>query len=78
MHIIFDHVMQYLEHKAAVSDGNWTGLAVETEQPFEAIHHDFMKRWSNFKVNRENGMYKDSFHRAVCCYTALNFETLKQ
>ena len=75
MHIIFVHVMQYLEHKAAVSDGKWTGLSVETEQPFEAVHSDFSKRWDAFKVNRDNGMYKDSFHRAVCCYTALNFAT---
>ena len=35
MHIIFAHVFPYLEHKAAVN-GNWTGLAVETAQLFEA------------------------------------------
>ena len=78
MHIMFDHVMEYLEHKAAVSDGKWTGLAVETEQPFEAIHRDFNKRWNTFKVNRDNGMYKDSFHRAVSCYNSLNTETWKK
>ena len=76
MHILFDHVYEYLEHKAMFSDGNWTGLAVETEQPFEAVHRDFYKRWETFKVDKDNGKYKDSFHRAVSCYNALNFETL--
>ena len=75
MHIIFDHVNQYLEHKAAVSDGEWTGLAVETEQPFEAVHHDMGKRWGHFKVNRKNAMYKDSLLRTVNCYNSLNIET---
>ena len=77
MHIIFVHVLQYLEHKAAVSDGNWTGLTVETEQPFEAVHHDFSKRWKTFKVAKDNGKYKSSLHRAVCCYNALNVETFE-
>ena len=74
-HIIFDHIYPYLEHKAAVNDGNWTGLAVETVQPFEAVHKDFTKRWEKFKVNRDNGKYKDAFHRSVACYNSLNVET---
>lgn len=75
MHIIFHHVYQFLEHKAAVSEGEWTGLSCESEQPFEAIHQDFSKRWKNFKVNRDNRKYKDSLYRSVCCYDALNVET---
>ena len=73
MHIIFAHVYPYLQHKAAINDGKWTGMAVETAQPFEAVHHDFNNRWKNFKVNRENkAKYKESFKRAVCCYVSLN------
>ena len=73
-HIIFAHILPYLEQKAAVN-GNWTGLGIETAQPFEAIHHDFAKRYKNFKVNKGNGKYKDCLHRAVCCYVSLNVET---
>ena len=75
MHIIFIHVLQYLKHTAALNGDKWTGLGIETAQPFEAIHHDFTKRWNKFKVNRDNGKYKDSFHRAVCCYNSLNVDT---
>ena len=74
MHIIFEHVFPYLQHKAALSEDKWTGLAVETEQPFEASHHQFNKRWDLFKVNRDNKGYKNSFHRAVTCHNSLNVE----
>ena len=73
-HIIFAHIPQYLDHKAAINDN--TGLGIETAQPFEAIHHDFTKRWNMFKVNRENkAKYKSSFLRAVSCHVSLNVNT---
>ena len=72
MHIIFEHVFPYLQHKAALNDDKWTGLAIDTEQPFEAIHKHFTKRWNMFKVNRDNKGYKDCFHRAVCCTNSLS------
>ena len=74
-HIIFEHVYQYLEHKAALN-GKWAGLAVETEQPFEAAHHDFSKRYRLFKLHRDNKGYKGSLHRAMCCYNSLNVDTI--
>ena len=74
-HIIFAHVFPYLQLKAAANDDNWTGLGVETAQPFEAVHHDFGKRWDKFKVNRENKEYKEKLHRAVSCYNSLNVGT---
>ena len=72
MHIIFDHVYEYLEKRKDLNGGKWTGLGIDTTQPFEAVHHDFMMRWNHYKVSCENGAYKNSFHRAVCCYNSLN------
>ena len=71
VHIVFEHLYPFLEEFAA-ANGAWKGLAVYSEQAFEALHHHFKLRWEHFKVNPDNEGYDQALLRAVCCYNSIN------
>ena len=85
VHIVFEHLYQFLADSNASNDdadgdsnasndedSDWIGLAMYSEQAFEAVHHNFKKRWENFKVNPDNENYDQAILRAVCCFNGLN------
>ena len=72
VHIVFDHLYPFLKDQNASNTGAWRGLAMYSEQAFEAIHADFKKRLEHFKVNLDNEGYDGKFLRAVCMYNSLN------
>ena len=72
VHIVFEHLYDFLADSNASNSGEWIGLAMYSEQAFEAIHHSFKKRWENFKVNPDNENYDKKILRAVCCFNGLN------
>lgn len=71
VHIILDHLYEFLEDTAAANNGVWVGLAMYSEQAFESVHSDFKKRWQHFKVNFKNESYGEILKRAVCCYNSI-------
>ena len=58
IHILVDHVPEFCESRNK-------GLGFYNEQASEAVHHDFLEIWKNYKVNDEDHpKYRESFKSA--------------
>ena len=68
VHIIMEHVGQYLDMKG--EHGEYKGLGFWSEQAFESVHADFKKSWESVKVDISHPDFPKKLKNCVTRYNS--------